>query len=94
MEIDAEIVSRGGVRVRIDFDDFMEQAFNKDGEASNLEKINGIGGLLRRIPDKAIEVMTEEQRGIVAKFLRSQAERFEAMPTPSTPGAGSEGGAT
>ena len=91
MEIVARIVSRGDVRVEIGFDDFMEQAFDKDGEASNLEKINGIGGLLRRIPDKAIEAMTEGQRGIVAKFLRSQADRFEAMPAPQ-PGAGSEGG--
>ena len=85
MEIEARIVSRGDVRVEIDFDDFMEQAFNKDGEASNLEKINGIGGLLRRIPDKAIEAMTEGQRGLVAKFLRSQADRFEAMPASTTP---------
>ena len=77
MRIDAQIVGRRDVEVEIDFDDFMERAFSgKDGDHTNLERINGIGGLLKRIPDTAISEMTDVQRNVVAKFLHGQAERF------------------
>ena len=77
MRIDAQIVGRKDVEVEIDFDDFMECAFSgKDGDHANLERINGIGGLLKRIPDTAISEMTDTQREVVAKFLHAQAERF------------------
>lgn len=77
MRIEAQIVGRRDVEVEIDFDEFMERAFSgKDGDANYLQKINGIGGLLWRIPDSAIEKMNQNQREVVAKFLRSQADRF------------------
>lgn len=78
MKIDATLRRGCDVEVDIDFDDFMEQAFaGRDDENSNLERINKIGGLLNRIPDKAIEGMNPNQREIVAKFLAKQSARFE-----------------
>lgn len=78
MKIDATLRRGCDVEVDIDFDDFMEQAFaGRDDENSNLERINKIGGLLNRIPDKAIEGMNPNQREIVAKFLVKQSARFE-----------------
>lgn len=75
MKIDVEI-TRQTVEVDIDFDEFMAQAFYKDVNESNLQKVNSIAGLLKEIPDSAIEKSTDQQRETIAKFLIKQAARY------------------
>lgn len=53
------------INVDIDFDEFLEQAFSKDGDERDLQKINSIAGLFLRIPDTTVDEMTTEQRRIV-----------------------------
>ena len=77
MRFEAQIVSGQDIIVEIDFDDFMEQAFSgRDGDNDDLRKLNNIGGLFNRIPDSAIEKLTEGQRETIVKFLKKQAARF------------------
>lgn len=75
MKMDVEI-TRQTVEVDIDFDEFMAQAFYKDGNESNLQKVNSIAGLLKEIPDSAIEKFTDQQRETIEKFLIKQAARY------------------
>lgn len=74
--------------------DHLKVALREDPEtrAKCLDLLNSCATVMKAIPQERIRELTAEQRGVIADFLRREAERYVPAPVLITPAAPLEAG--